>query len=110
MSTESSISWQHLKESALPNTCPKTTDPQQCHWHLHGTADTPQFRQGNLATFLKQGIAEIITARNFPSPCAGPVDAWHVFPCLAKLLFLTGVGWAVHVRTRCASDSNPSSS
>ena len=49
MATESSISSQHLKESAVPNTCPTLrTHRMQCQWHLHCTADPPKLHQGKI--------------------------------------------------------------
>ena len=50
IATESSSSSRHLKESAVPNTCPKTMDPQNvAHWHLHCPADTPRFPRGKMS-------------------------------------------------------------
>ena len=79
MATESNTTSQHLKESAVPNTCPMDyglwTHGMQCHWHLHCSADTPKFRQGkNATTFLKdENVAhKYPSAGNLPFPCQPP--------------------------------------
>ena len=49
MATESSITSQHLKESAPPNTCPKTMDPQNAAPLASSLpSDYPKFRWGKI--------------------------------------------------------------
>ena len=61
---------QHLKESAVPNTCPTLrTHRMQCQWLLHCTAAPPKFRQGKIAPpSLKTKISQKSPPENFPPP------------------------------------------
>ena len=72
--SQSSIRSQHLKESAVRNTCPKlSTHGMQCHWHVHCPADTPKSRQEEISPpSSKTNFShEIIPTRSVPSPCKG---------------------------------------
>ena len=66
--TESSISSQHLKGSAVPNTCPKTTG-QQYEVPLESSlpCQQPQVSSGKISP--PSFSHELIPVRSVPSPC-----------------------------------------
>ena len=82
IATESSSSSQHLKESAVPNHCPKAMDS----WNAvplassHCPADTPILRYRKFSPpFLQMIFHEIIPPRHAPQPLA--CACLNLYPC-----------------------------